>query len=163
MCISPRDLRIVHFQIHLGIMLYYWLKTLSTDWLVDLLTNWLNDWIFTMSALRPVITKATRWKSGIWSDLRSTWKSLDVPVQFFFIHAPAFESLTVSGCFAQKWIRQTALRPDLIRFARCASFVLLCLFSFSSPGLFPEKVGVENPWKRSPRCKVFYVIGWIIV
>lgn len=81
----------------------------------------------------------------------------------FFIHAPAFESLTVSGCFAQKWIRQRAVRPDLIRFARCASFALLCLFSFSSPRLFPEKVGVENPWKRSPRCKVFYVIGWMIV
>ena len=111
--------------------------------------------LVTMSALRPVITKATRWKSGIWSDLRSTWKSLEVRVPLFLIHAPALESLTVSGCFAQKWIRQRAVRPDLIRFAWCASFFLLCLFSFSSPGLFPEKVGEENPWKRSPRCKVF--------
>ena len=77
----------------------------------------------------------------------------------FFIHAPAQESLTVSGCFAQKSIRQMAVRPDLTRFARSAFFVLFRLFTFSFPGLFPEKVGVESPWKRSPRCKVFYVIG----
>ena len=121
--------------------------------------------LVTMSALRPVITKATRWKSGIWSDLQSTCKSLDVRVPFFFvlIHAPAFESLTVLGCFAQKSIRQRTVRPDLIRFAWWASFVLLCLLTFSSPGLFPEIMGVEKPWKRSPTCKVFYVIGWIIV
>ena len=48
--------------------------------------------LVTMSALRPVITKATRWKSGIWSELRSTGKSLDVRVPLF-LFTPQLSSL----------------------------------------------------------------------
>ena len=48
--------------------------------------------LVTMSALRPVITKATRWKSGIWSESRSTWKSLDVRVPLF-LFTPQLSSL----------------------------------------------------------------------
>ena len=62
--ISPRDLKIVHFQIHLGIMLYYWLKALSTDWLVDLLTNWLNDWIFDWQLIYWLTTWLIDWLSN---------------------------------------------------------------------------------------------------
>ena len=64
LCISPRDLKIVHFQIHLGFMLYYWLKALSSDWLVDLLINWLNDWIFDWQLIYWLTTWLIDWLSN---------------------------------------------------------------------------------------------------
>ena len=51
-------------------------------------------------------------------------------------HFFLFKSLTVSGCFAQKLIRQRAVRPDLIRFARCASFVLYVCSHSGPQGFF---------------------------
>lgn len=100
--------------------------------------------LVTMSALRPVITKATRWKSGIWSDLRSTWKSLDVRVPLCFYSRPSSRVFNGIRLFRPKVDSSKGGSPRLDSIRPMCVFLSFMSVLILVPRAFSWKSGSEK-------------------